>query len=77
MDHHHVPCAGKLGAFLLRPEDITICRGPDGRKVVLGEGGFSMVYKGAMNGVDEVAVKVGGTAGHGAKGQDNVPRSGQ
>jgi hypothetical protein len=32
--------ADKLGSFLLRPEDVSICRGPDGRRVMLGEGGW-------------------------------------
>lgn len=33
-------------------------RTPEGRKCRLGEGGFGVVYKAVMNGVDEVAVKL-------------------
>lgn len=36
----------------------VICRTPEGRKCRLGEGGFGVVYKAVMNGVDEVAVKL-------------------
>ena len=39
-------------------DDIRICRNPEGRKCRLGEGGFGVVYKALMNGVDEVAVKL-------------------
>lgn len=34
------------------------CRTAEGRKCRLGEGGFGIVYKAVMNGVDEVAVKL-------------------
>jgi serine/threonine protein kinase len=34
------------------------CRTAEGRKCRLGEGGFGVVYKAVMNGVDEVAVKL-------------------
>lgn len=45
--------------YMLTMEDIKFCRTvPDGKKCRLGEGGFGMVYKAIMNGVDEVAVKV-------------------
>lgn len=47
-----------LDGFLLSQDDITICRNTEGKKISLGEGGFGVVYKGMMNGVDEVAVKV-------------------
>ena len=39
-------------------EDIRICRTAEGKKCRLGEGGFGIVYKALMNGVDEVAVKL-------------------
>ena len=39
-------------------EDIRICRNAEGYKCRLGEGGFGIVYKAHMNGVDEVAVKL-------------------
>ena len=39
-------------------EDIRICRNAEGHKCRLGEGGFGIVYKALMNGVDEVAVKL-------------------
>lgn len=39
-------------------EDIRICRTAEGKKCRLGEGGFGVVYKALMNGVDEVAVKL-------------------
>ena len=39
-------------------EDISICRTSENKKCRLGEGGFGVVYKALMNGVDEVAVKL-------------------
>ncbi|KAK9807719.1 hypothetical protein WJX72_007116 [[Myrmecia] bisecta] len=45
------------GWFISR-SDIRICRNAEGRKCRLGEGGFGVVYKALMNGVDEVAVKL-------------------
>ena len=39
-------------------DDIRICRTAEGKKCRLGEGGFGIVYKALMNGVDEVAVKL-------------------
>ena len=39
-------------------DDIRICRSAEGKKCRLGEGGFGVVYKALMNGVDEVAVKL-------------------
>lgn len=42
----------------LHRDDIRICRNTEGRKCRLGEGGFGVVYKALMNGVDEVAVKL-------------------
>jgi hypothetical protein len=50
--------ADDLHGLLLKVSDIAICRTPDGRKCRLGEGGFGVVYKAMMNGVDEVAVKL-------------------
>ncbi len=52
----HVP--GDLSGLMLRPSDIAICRNGEGKKCRLGEGGFGVVYKAVMNGVDEVAVKL-------------------
>ncbi|KAL4420423.1 hypothetical protein ABPG75_010079, partial [Micractinium tetrahymenae] len=43
--------------LLLTRSDIAICKDPKGRDWRLGEGGFGVVFKGLMNGVDEVAVK--------------------
>jgi hypothetical protein len=37
---------------------LLSCRTAEGRKCRLGEGGFGVVYKAVMNGVDEVAVKL-------------------
>jgi hypothetical protein len=37
---------------------LCCCRTAEGRKCRLGEGGFGVVYKAVMNGVDEVAVKL-------------------
>lgn len=37
---------------------LLLCRTAEGRKCRLGEGGFGVVYKAVMNGVDEVAVKL-------------------
>lgn len=37
---------------------MIICHNAEGRKCRLGEGGFGVVYKALMNGVDEVAVKL-------------------
>lgn len=45
------------GGALCR-DDIQICLTAEGRKCRLGEGGFGVVYKALMNGVDEVAVKL-------------------
>ena len=39
-------------------DDIRIMRNAEGKKCRLGEGGFGVVYKAVMNGVDEVAVKL-------------------
>ena len=42
----------------LHRDDMRICRNAEGKKCRLGEGGFGVVYKALMNGVDEVAVKL-------------------
>jgi hypothetical protein len=42
----------------MRSTDIKICRTPEGKKCRLGEGGFGVVYKAVIHGVDEVAVKL-------------------
>lgn len=39
-------------------DDIRICHNAEGKKCRLGEGGFGVVFKALMNGVDEVAIKV-------------------
>ena len=44
--------------WLFYREDISICRTSENKKCRLGEGGFGVVYKALMNGVDEVAVKL-------------------
>ncbi|KAL4424682.1 hypothetical protein ABPG77_004489 [Micractinium sp. CCAP 211/92] len=48
---------GATSGLLLTQSDIVICKDPQGRDWRLGEGGFGVVFKGLMNGVDEVAVK--------------------
>ena len=48
----------EMSGLLLTEADIEICRTADGRKCRLGEGGFGVVFKALMNGVDEVAVKL-------------------
>ncbi|KAK9786899.1 hypothetical protein WJX73_000622 [Symbiochloris irregularis] len=45
-------------SWFISKDDISICRTPEGKKCRLGEGGFGIVYKALMNGVDEVAVKL-------------------
>ena len=45
-------------AVLTCREDISICRTSENKKCRLGEGGFGIVYKALMNGVDEVAIKL-------------------
>lgn len=42
----------------LQPGDVQICHRPDGSKWHLGRGGFGEVFKGVIDGVDEVAVKL-------------------
>ena len=48
----------EMSGLLVSATDVTVCRTPKGRKCRLGEGGFGVVYKALMNGVDEVAVKL-------------------
>jgi protein-L-isoaspartate O-methyltransferase len=48
----------QMNGLLVRADDVEICRTPKGRKCRLGEGGFGVVYKALMNGVDEVAIKL-------------------
>ena len=48
----------QMNGLLVTADDIEICRTPKGRKCRLGEGGFGVVYKALMNGVDEVAIKL-------------------
>lgn len=48
----------EMSGLLVAAGDVEICRTPKGRKCRLGEGGFGVVYKALMNGVDEVAVKL-------------------
>jgi protein-L-isoaspartate O-methyltransferase len=48
----------EMSGLLVSASDVTVCRTPKGRKCRLGEGGFGVVYKALMNGVDEVAVKL-------------------
>ena len=47
-----------MNGLLVTADDIEICRTPKGKKCRLGEGGFGVVYKALMNGVDEVAIKL-------------------
>ena len=47
-----------LHGLLMKKSDIEICRNAEGKKCRLGEGGFGVVYKAIMNGVDEVAIKL-------------------
>lgn len=49
---------GEAHGWLIAREDISICRTSENKKCRLGEGGFGVVYKALMNGVDEVAVKL-------------------
>ena len=48
----------QMNGLLMTMNDIDICLNAEGRKCRLGEGGFGVVYKALMNGVDEVAVKL-------------------
>ena len=48
----------QMNGLLVTADDIEICRTPKGKKCRLGEGGFGVVYKALMNGVDEVAIKL-------------------
>lgn len=48
-----------LGAtFVLQPAELELSRDADGRKQLLGAGGFAAVYRAVLRGVDQVAVKV-------------------
>ncbi len=47
-----------LHGLLMKKGDIEFMRTPEGKKCRLGEGGFGVVYKAVMNGVDEVAIKL-------------------
>lgn len=48
----------QVNGLLVGVADVEICRTADGRRCRLGEGGFGVVYKALMNGVDEVAMKL-------------------
>jgi len=50
--------AGTEHELLLSKDDIQVCTTQDGKRCRLGEGGFGVVYKALMNGVDEVAMKL-------------------
>lgn len=57
-DTCHVYRCIQQSSLLPCREDISICRTSENKKCRLGEGGFGVVYKALMNGVDEVAVKL-------------------
>ena len=52
------PAQKEVFDWELTPEDVQICKRPDGSLWRLGSGGFGEVFKGVKDSVDEVAIKV-------------------
>ncbi|KAK9792477.1 hypothetical protein WJX73_002769 [Symbiochloris irregularis] len=61
LDSANIPAdrgqSADMGNWELNPDDIVICQDHEGNSLVLGEGGFGMVYKATMAGSTPVAVK--------------------